>query len=117
MSVSLSTTPKIPPNRLAMDALTIPINGRLRSMRSRLSSLDRNNPPTFRIKKSAKRRLFDSVREDLREEQFRPVLLRTLENILRRAAFHNLTLIEEKHTIGNRTGKAHFVRDHQHRHA
>jgi hypothetical protein len=55
--------------------------------------------------------------QDLAEEQFRALVLRVVEECCRLVLLHDLPLIHEDHAVCHLTGKAHLVRDANHRHA
>ncbi len=55
--------------------------------------------------------------QDLAEEQFRALVLRVVEKRYRFILLDDLTLIHEDHAVCDLTGKAHLVRDANHRHA
>jgi hypothetical protein len=52
--------------------------------------------------------------QDLLEEKPRPLVLRMVEKALRLVDLENLAVGHEDHAVGDLTGKAHLVRDHQH---
>ena len=55
--------------------------------------------------------------QDLTQEQFRPLVLRILEEFIRYIRFNNLPLIHKNHAIGDLPRKTHFMGHADHRHA
>ena len=47
--------------------------------------------------------------QNLIQEQFCPVILRVVEEVIRGRLFNDFTLIHENHPVGHGAGKAHFV--------
>ena len=55
--------------------------------------------------------------QDLAQEEFRPLMLRILEEFIRHIGFNNLPLIHKDHAIGDLPRKTHFMRHANHGHA
>src|SRR5699024_8050548 len=55
--------------------------------------------------------------QDLAEECLGPLVLRTVEHVVRCTAFDDLAVVHEQDLISHFPGEPHLVADHHHRHS